>query len=94
LERKRAFAEHRRLEEEVHQIARVATMGELTAALSHELNQPLGAILNNARAARRLLASTTPDLAEIDSALEDIIATMLERSKPSGMFARCFGAAK
>jgi C4-dicarboxylate-specific signal transduction histidine kinase len=41
LERKRAFAEHRRLEEEVHQIARVATMGELTAALSHELTQPL-----------------------------------------------------
>ncbi len=73
LERKRAFAEHHRLEEEVRQIASVATMGEVTAALAHELNQPLGAILNNARAARRLLASKTPDLGEIDNALEDII---------------------
>ena len=73
LERKRAFAEHHRLEEEVRQIASVATMGELTAALAHELNQPLGAILNNARAARRLLASKTPDLTEIDGAMEDII---------------------
>jgi two-component system, LuxR family, sensor kinase FixL len=48
-------------------------MGQLTASLAHELNQPLGAILNNVRAARRLLASKTPDLAEIDSALDDII---------------------
>ncbi len=73
LERKRAFAEHRRLEEEMRRIASVATMGELTATLAHELNQPLGAILNNARAARRLLASKIPDLGEIDKALEDII---------------------
>jgi two-component system sensor kinase FixL len=48
-------------------------MGELTASLAHELNQPLGAILNNARAARRLLASKSPDLVEIDGALDDII---------------------
>jgi signal transduction histidine kinase len=73
LERKRTSAEHRRLEGELHQIANVATMGEVTAALAHELNQPLGAILNNARAARRLLASRNPDLTEIDSALEDMI---------------------
>ncbi|MGO9603354.1 MAG: sensor histidine kinase [Candidatus Binataceae bacterium] len=73
LERKRASAEHHRLEEEVRQISRVATMGEVTAALAHELNQPLGAILNNARAAKRMLASKPPDLTEIESALEDII---------------------
>lgn len=73
LERKHAVAQHRRLEEEVRQIAGVATMGEVTAALAHELNQPLGAILNNARAVRRLLASKTPDLTEIDAAMEDII---------------------
>jgi nitrogen-specific signal transduction histidine kinase len=73
LERKRASAEHRRLETELRQVASLATMGEVTAALAHELNQPLGAMLNNARAVRRLLASATPDLAEIDSAVEDII---------------------
>jgi signal transduction histidine kinase len=73
LERKRVEAEIRRLSEELRQVSQVVTMGELTASLAHELNQPLGAILNNARAARRLLASKTPDLGEIDSALDDII---------------------
>jgi signal transduction histidine kinase len=73
LERKRAFAEHRRLEEELRQVSQAVTMGALTASLAHELNQPLGAILNNARAVRRLLASKTPDLTEVDGALDDII---------------------
>jgi signal transduction histidine kinase len=73
LERKRAFAERRRLSEELRQVSQVVTMGELTASLAHELNQPLGAILNNARAARRILASKTPDLTEVDSAVNDII---------------------
>ena len=73
LERKRVEAEIRRLSEELRQVSQVVTMGELTASLAHELNQPLGAILNNARAARRLLASKTPDLAEIDCALDDIV---------------------
>jgi signal transduction histidine kinase len=73
LERKRVEAEIRRLSEELRQVSQVVTMGELTASLAHELNQPLGAILNNARAARRLLASKTPDLTEIDGALDDII---------------------
>lgn len=73
LERKRAFADHHRLEEELRQVSQVVTIGELTASLAHELNQPLGAILNNARAARRLLASKSPDLAEVNGALDDII---------------------
>ena len=73
LERKRVEAEIRRLSEELRQVSQVVTMGELTASLAHELNQPLGAILNNARAVRRLLASKTPDLTEIDSAVDDII---------------------
>ena len=72
-ERKRGEAEIRRLSEELRLASRVMTMGELTASLAHELNQPLGAILNNAKAARRLLAATTPDLKEIDDALDDII---------------------
>ena len=73
LERKRAFVERRRLSEELRQVSQVVTMGELTASLAHELNQPLGAIQNNAKAARRLLASKTPDLKEVNSALDDII---------------------
>jgi len=41
--------------EELAHVARVATMGELTAAFAHELHQPLTAIKANARAARNLL---------------------------------------
>ena len=72
-ERIRAEAEIRRLSEELRHTSQVMTMGELTASLAHELNQPLGAILNNAKAARRLLVTKTPDLKEIDYALDDII---------------------
>jgi signal transduction histidine kinase len=72
-ERKRADVEIRRLSEELRQALQVMTMGELTASLAHELNQPLGAILNNAKAARRLLSVKTPDLIEIDAALDDIV---------------------
>jgi signal transduction histidine kinase len=73
LERKRVEAEIRRLSEELRQASQVMTMGELIATLAHELNQPLGAIMNNAKAARHLLAAKTPDLAEIDAALDDIV---------------------
>src|SRR5271167_4680854 len=73
LERKRVEAKIRGLAEELRQVSQVVTMGELTASLAHELNQPLGAILNNARAVRRLPASKTPDLTEVDSAVYDII---------------------
>ena len=73
LERKRTEAEIRRLSEELREASQVMTMGELTASLAHELNQPLGAILNNAKAARRLLTAKTPDLIEVDAALSDIV---------------------
>src|SRR5215831_1886474 len=72
-ERIRAEAEIRRLSEELRHTSQLMAMGELTASLAHELNQPLGAILNNAKAVRRLLTAGTPDLSEIDEALEDII---------------------
>jgi two-component system sensor kinase FixL len=53
-------------------VARLATMGELAAGIAHELNQPLAAITNYARASSRLLAAAQPDLPEIDAALEQI----------------------
>ncbi|MBE2242932.1 MAG: GAF domain-containing protein [Burkholderiaceae bacterium] len=51
---------------------RVAAMGELTTALAHELNQPLGAILRNAEAAELLLQDAAPDLAELRAIVADI----------------------
>lgn len=59
-------AERRRLE-------RVAALGELSAALAHELNQPLTAILSNAQAAQRLLQKTSVDLAGLREILRDIV---------------------
>jgi len=73
LQRKRAVEEIRRFEQEMRQVSRVAIMGELTVSLAHELSQPLGAILNNAQAARHMLASDPPDLDEASAALDDII---------------------
>jgi signal transduction histidine kinase len=42
--------------------SRLALVGELTASIAHEINQPLGAILSNADAAEMLLASSPPAL--------------------------------
>jgi two-component system, LuxR family, sensor kinase FixL len=54
-------------------MARVATMGELTASLAHEINQPLSAIMSNAQAAKRFLDAPAPDLQELKEILHDII---------------------
>jgi C4-dicarboxylate-specific signal transduction histidine kinase len=49
-------------------------MGEFTGALAHELNHPLGSILNNANAAKRVLEQKNPDLDELRDIVVDIIA--------------------
>jgi C4-dicarboxylate-specific signal transduction histidine kinase len=51
---------------------RQATAGQLSASIAHELNQPLGAILNNVEAAALMVASPSPDLEEIKAILDDI----------------------
>ncbi|HEY5866723.1 MAG TPA: ATP-binding protein, partial [Candidatus Tectomicrobia bacterium] len=73
LVRKRAEEASSRLWHELAHAARVAMLGELTASMAHEINQPLAGILNNAQAARRFLAMPSPDLAEVREALTDII---------------------
>lgn len=62
----------RAMRAELTHITRVATLGELAAALAHELNQPLTAIRSNAQATRRMLAGGQ-DPAMIDEALGDIV---------------------
>jgi PAS domain S-box-containing protein len=52
--------------------SRVASLGELTTLIAHEINQPLGAILSNADAAELLLESESPPLDEIRKILADI----------------------
>ena len=70
--RKQAELDSREQRSELAHLTRVATLGELSGALAHELSQPLTAILSNAQAAQRLLARDQPDLREIGSILADI----------------------
>jgi len=72
--RRRAEREAQRRRDELTHMTRVATMGELTASLAHEINQPLAAILSNAQAALRLLAAGGTDNNEIGEILADIAA--------------------
>jgi C4-dicarboxylate-specific signal transduction histidine kinase len=73
LSRRRAEMEGQRLRQDLAHVGRVSTMGQLTASLAHELNQPLTAILSNAQAAQRILDSDTADLVEIREILKDIV---------------------
>jgi len=73
LERKRSFAEHRRLEEDLRKMEGVALIGEFAAVLAHELKQPLAAILSNAETAYDLVKAENPDLSEIGETLTDIM---------------------
>lgn len=72
--RRRAERDALRRREELAHMTRVATLGELTASLAHEINQPLAAILANVRAAQRLMAAGPVDGEEIREILADIAA--------------------
>jgi PAS domain S-box-containing protein len=69
------ITERKRAEEAGRELAhasRLALVGELTASIAHEINQPLAAILTNAGAAELLLDSATPPLDEVRAILADI----------------------
>jgi signal transduction histidine kinase len=72
LSRKQGELEAQRLRQDLTHIGRVSALGELTASLAHELNQPLTAILNNAQVAQRLVAAV-PNLEEVREILRDIV---------------------
>jgi PAS domain S-box-containing protein len=57
---------------ELEHVARIATLGELTTTLTHELRQPLAAILINSHAGVRLLDAPAPDLQKVRMALSGI----------------------
>jgi PAS domain S-box-containing protein len=79
-ERKRTEAEARESERHVREMQmelahanRVATMGQLTASIAHEVNQPIAAAATNAQAALRWLAARPPNLEEVRQALDHIV---------------------
>ena len=65
--------ERQRAEAELAHVNRVTTMGQLTASIAHEVNQPVAAVVTNADAALRWLGAKPPDLEEARHALGDII---------------------
>ena len=76
-ERKRAEQERERLlrlEAELAHANRVNTLGELTASIAHEVNQPLGAMVTSAAACARWLTAEPPNMEEARSVLEHIVA--------------------
>jgi PAS domain S-box-containing protein len=71
--RRETESEFRQQRAALAHMTRVSTMGELAASLAHELNQPLTAILSNAQAAQRFLATNPVDLEEVRAILADIV---------------------
>jgi PAS domain S-box-containing protein len=72
-ERKRASEALREAQMQLAHANRVATMGQLTASIAHEVNQPIAATVTNAEAALRFLNARRPDLDEVREALGWIV---------------------
>jgi PAS domain S-box-containing protein len=70
--RKQAEALAAQKRAELEHVARVATVGELTATLTHEIGQPLAAIMINSHVGVRLLDAARPDLQKVRDTLSDI----------------------
>src|SRR6185312_6636303 len=73
--RRRQLAEvqSRQRSAELARVMRFSTAGELTASIAHEINQPLGAIMTNAETAQAILKSPSPDVAELNEIVGDIV---------------------
>jgi PAS domain S-box-containing protein len=72
-ERKRAEESLRQAQADLARVGRVTTMGELTASLAHEVNQPIAAASTNANTCLRWLAGDTPNIEEARAAAMRIV---------------------
>jgi PAS domain S-box-containing protein len=86
------ITEHKRAEQALQEsqaalarVARIVTMGELTASIAHEINQPLAAVATNASASLHWLAVQPPNLVEAREAMAN---AMKEANRASGVIAR------
>jgi len=73
LESTRRERQYREMQSELAHANRVATMGQLTASIAHEIKQPIAAARINAAAALRFLDKSPPDVAEVREALTCIV---------------------
>jgi PAS domain S-box-containing protein len=84
-EQRQAEEHLRRAQEDLARVSRAVAIGELTAAIAHEVNQPLGAVVTNASASLRWLAGHPPHLGE---AREAIDRTVREATRASNVIRR------
>lgn len=73
-ESKRATAALAQVQSDFAHAARVATLGELTASIAHEVNQPLAAIVTNGEASLRWLTRAEPDVDEVRTLTARMVA--------------------
>ena len=72
--RRRAEKAARETMSELTQLNRIATAGELSATIAHEVNQPLTGMVMRANAALRWLSGENPDVGKVREALNQIVA--------------------
>ena len=72
-ERKQTEETLRRTQAELAHVARVASLGEMTASIAHEVNQPLAAVVANGHACLRWLSASPPNLPKAVEAAERIV---------------------
>jgi len=72
-DRKRAEESLRQAQSDLARVSRVTTMGELTASLAHEVNQPIAAAVTNAKTCLRWLTREHPDVEEARAAAMRIV---------------------
>ena len=82
---KRAQEELRNTQAELAHMTRVMTMGELTASIAHEINQPLSGIITNASTCLRMLAADPPN---VDGARETARRTIRDGNRASDVITR------
>jgi C4-dicarboxylate-specific signal transduction histidine kinase len=76
---------YRAVQGELERVSRLTTMGELTASIAHEVNQPLAAITNNSNGCLRLLAEHNLDPEVLRQVLEEIVT---DATRASAVIAR------
>jgi PAS domain S-box-containing protein len=72
-ERKRAEVAWHDARDALSRATRLTIMGELSASIAHEVNQPLAAIITNGQACERFLGFSPPDLDEVKDAVGEIV---------------------
>src|SRR5213594_1672619 len=89
IERKRAEEAFRTSQMELAHVTRVATLGEMTASIAHEINQPLGALVNNAGACLSWL-----DAENLEEARNSVALVMDDAQRASEIITRIRGLVK